>query len=96
MSEFDFTCSAPILPPDHVLASVAITRDILTCASPLEIPFYTARIGRNDLCGICGVEESFINEALKRKYKTVLPICEECESAGKTAIVQRPYGKKSK
>ena len=93
MSECDYTCGAPLLPPNDPYVSVAVTKQNLVCAQPIEISFYSASIGRRDLCAHCGIEEAHTNEELKTKYRTVLPICDECEQAGKSPIVQRPYGR---
>jgi hypothetical protein len=66
------------------------------CAHPIELSFFSGNIGRKDLCAHCGEEEAHINVDLKKKWKTVLPICTECELAGKVPIVERPYGRKQK
>ena len=94
MSEYDYTCGAPILPPDNQLVKLCITKPNLTCAMTVQIPYYSSGIGRLDICCHCGIEEAHINEALKKSYKTVLPICDQCELEGKTAVTQYPYGKK--
>ena len=43
--------------------------------------YYEAAIRtiRKGLCSYCGVKDGVINQELKKCYKTVLPICEECK-----------------
>lgn len=50
-------------------------------------------IGRGDLCTYCATDDSQSNLDLKKKYKTVLPLCGSCQVVGKTHIVYRPYRK---
>ena len=97
MSEFDlYTCGAPLLPPNHPLIHTVMLRGNLTCASPIELPFYgtSADVGRKDLCAHCGIEGGEIDNELKKCFKTVLPICVQCKAMGLDCIVQRPYGKR--
>lgn len=93
LSEYDYTCGSALLPPSHPLAHKIMCRDNLSCATPVEIPFYGSGIGRLDICCFCGTEGGEVDTELKRKYKTVLPICHTCRENGKLLIVQRPYGR---
>ena len=45
------------------------------------------------MCCYCSSEGGTVNPDLKKKYKTVLPVCQECLDAEKQPDVQRPYGK---
>jgi hypothetical protein len=92
MSQFDYTCGAALLPPSHSLCQKVMTRGSLVCALPLEIPYYGSGLGQTDMCCHCGVLEGIVDQDLRRKYKTVLPICETCRHEGKNVIVQRQYG----
>ena len=95
-SEYDYTCGAPLTPPDNPLHGKLVCRAGLSCSSPVETPYY----GKNDLtnpkdiCAHCGSEDTPVDMDLLKRYKTVLPICRDCSSSGKTAIVFRPFGKK--
>ena len=51
-------------------------------------------LGHIDLCTFCGVEKSETDQELKKKYKTVLPLCINCRNEGNIPFVQRPYGKR--
>ena len=66
----------------------------LSCAHPVELAYYAAELGRRDLCAHCGDENAHLDTELKKRYKTVLPMCDACEQVGKQPIVQRPFGKK--
>jgi hypothetical protein len=86
-SQYDYICGAPILPPAHFLVKKATMLPFLSCAKPMEIPYYSANLGRKDLCGICGIPVD-----MNQKYKFGLPICDTCIGKGKSPISQRPYG----
>ena len=57
-----------------------------------EIPYYSnnADLGRKDIYSHCGGIDAQVNMELKKKFKTVLPICNDCLQNGKTAVVLRP------
>lgn len=90
MSEYDYTCGAPVLPPSNAFSSNVVVRASLTCTMPVEIPYYGSELGRRD---ICAAEEAETDQELKKKYKTVLPICIACKEEGKTPVLQCPFGK---
>lgn len=94
VTEFDYTCGAPILPPGHpVLQFGVYTKANLRCADEVEIPYYSSRFGRLDICCQCGGEEAIVDQVAKQEYKTVLPLCPSCAENGLETIKQRPYGK---
>jgi hypothetical protein len=95
LSEFDYTCGAPLTPPRHSLHGRVMCRDNLTCIMPIEIPYYGSQVdvGRKDLCCHCGVEDGLLDNDLKTSYKTVLPMCQDCGVKGRKPVVCRPYGK---
>jgi hypothetical protein len=47
---------------------------------------------RVDVCAHCGRSGADPKPELKKVYKTVLPLCKECENDGKKPIVARQYG----
>ena len=94
LSGYDYTCDAPITPPKHSLHGKVVTRKNITCALPVEIPYYGTDFGRRDICCHCGNEEAETNLLLKASFQTVLPICKDCEKLGKVPVVHRPFGKK--
>ena len=58
-----------------------------------ESAFYGAHLGRKDPCGRCGQEGADPMTDLKKRFKTVLPLCKDCQNAGIEAVTQRPFGK---
>jgi hypothetical protein len=94
ISEYDYTCGAPLLPPTCSFAKSILCRLSIGCATPVEVPFYSSSVGRVDLCAYCAMEEAVVDTELKKKFKTVLPLCIRCRNDGKQAIVYRPYGKR--
>lgn len=93
ISEFEYSCGAPITPPRHSLHGKVVTRSNLSCATMIEIPFYGSSLGRKDTCSHCGSEGGTVCPELKARFKTVLPLCEDCRKQGLLHSVQRPYGK---
>ena len=96
LSEFEYSCGAPITPPGHSLHGKVLTRSNLSCASLLEIPLYGSGLCRKDLCSHCGSAGGTECQNLKGKFRTVLPLCEDCRNQGILPAVQRPYGKPQK
>lgn len=92
LSEYDFTCGAPVVQEGHPL-NCKVTVRSLDCNQPLEFAFYGAHLGRKDLCGRCGQEGADPMTDLKKRFKTVLPLCKDCQNAGLEAVTQRPFGK---
>ena len=95
LSDLDYTCGAALLPPDMTLSQRAMTRGNLSCAVPVEVPFYGSGFG-SDVCAYCAAEGSETDQNMRKLYKTVLPLCNGCRMLGKLPIVQRPYGRLAK
>ncbi|XP_036973354.1 uncharacterized protein LOC119030097 [Acanthopagrus latus] len=89
----DYTCESYILEPKHQLSSTVQVRLSPSCGDPIELAYYRAPFGRQDLCAHCGGPQGNTCPALLLKFKTVLPCCHICIGAGKKHIVARPYGK---
>ena len=80
LSEYDFTCGAPVV-QNHPL-NCKVTARSLDCNQPLEFAFYVAHLGRKDLCGECGQEGADPMTENKKRFKTVLPLCMDCQNSG--------------
>lgn len=93
VSECEYTCGAQPLNPIGI-GKIVKCRSHMGCATPVELSYYT--IGRADKCAWCGADEGAVDADLKKKFKTVLPICPDCVSTGHEAIVRMPYGKQNK
>ena len=96
LSEYEYSCGSSLFAPSVTgnLKRSMCLRPNLQCILPVEIPYYGSDLGRKDLCGYCGIEETATDTGLKEQYQTVLPLCAECRANGKTPIVKRPFGKK--
>ena len=70
-----------------------VLRPNLQCAMQIELCYYGADIGRKDLCSHCATEDAIVCVELKKKYKTVLPICDDCKEKGKKPFTAREFGK---
>lgn len=93
LSEYDYTCGSMLLPPENPMFKNIMTRTDITCQSPVELQYYSSGLGLADLCAHCGFNSGQVSTDLLKRYKTVLPLCDECKDSGKSVIVQRPYGK---
>ena len=90
ITESDYTCGAGILPINHAYTQKVVVRKELTCADEVEIAYYSANLGRKDICSYCAIPEAIVDADLKKKYKTVLPICVECHTT-KEPTTRMPY-----
>jgi len=68
-------------------------REKLICGYPVETHYYSIIFAKLDVCTFFASDGGNIDTELKKRYKTVLPICEACRGSGKVAIVQIPFGK---
>lgn len=94
MSEFEYTCGSPLTSPGSALHSKYTTRPGMFCNTPIELCYYSSTLQcPKDLCTYCSDTGAEVDQNLKKKFKTVLPICVECVGKGKKPIAQRPYGK---
>ena len=59
---------------------------------------YACEVGRKDICSHCGSENAIINQYAKKKFKAVLPICDECVALSKISftVLRTPYVKENK
>ena len=92
LSQYDFTCGSPAVPPSHTLFGKIFTKINLTCESKIENAYYSSHIGRPDICVHCGGQDAVIDPEQKKSYKTVHPLCSECKKAGLSSPCMRPYG----
>lgn len=96
ISEYEYTCGSPLLPPTNSLYKKVMCRVNLNCNSHIELAYYGSGLGQLDICSVCTEPEAETNIELKKQYKSVLPICRSCVSKGMEPFVQRPYGKSKK
>ena len=92
LSGYVYTCGALVTPPKYDLHGKVVTRKNITCAPPVEIPYYGTDFGRNDICCHCDNEEGETNLHLKGSFQTALPMCMDCENVGKEPVMQRHFG----
>ena len=97
MSSFEYSCGSFLFPPSEKgkTAQTLCIRPNLQCAMQIELPYYGSEVGRADKCSHCGGNNGVIDAELKKKFKTVLPICQDCTGERKVSFTQRPYGKQA-
>jgi hypothetical protein len=61
----------------------------MSCQSHVEFPYYASNIGRPDICAHCAEPEAQRNPELLKKFRTVLPVCEQCITVHKKDIPHR-------
>ena len=100
ISSFEYSCGSELFPPEEKrkLAKAMMVRSRLSCGDQVEVPYYGDNdiAGRKDLCSHCGASNAIKSAVLKQSFKTVLPMCDNCEKEGKESFTQRPYGKGKK
>ena len=67
-----------------------LTYAVVMLVNPV-IHVHASYLGRKDLCSHCANPDGRVNDEQKKKFKTVLPICDECMNNEKTPFTQRPY-----
>ena len=93
--QYDFSCGATLFPEGHALRDIVLVRPLTTCATLMEVMYYKpVPLGPQDMCCHCGEGDGVVPAELQLKFKTVLPICEDCSSAGKEAYTA--YAKPAK
>jgi len=93
VSENDYTCGSFVTEPGSSLHNKVHVRLGLTCETPVELAFYRSSFARTDMCCLCASADADINEELKKRFKTVLPICRSCTDKGFEPVHARPFGK---
>ena len=63
------------------------------CVPLIELVYDTSGFGRDDLCCLCAQENAAVDQNLKSKFLTVLPICGFFCQSGKEFIVARAFTK---
>ena len=97
VSEYEYSCGSTLFPPScHNLIKELTINQYLSCQQPVEVSYYVSDVGRKDLCCHCAGINAIVDPALKKQFKTVLPICDSCVADRKVAVTQRPFGKASK
>ena len=97
VSEYEYSCGSTLFPPScHNLIKELTINQYLSCQQPVEVSYYASDVGRKDLCCHCAGINAIVDPALKKQFKTVLPICDSCVADRKVAVTQRPFGKASK
>ena len=92
----EYTCVGHVLPPDNPMHKSVEVKLTINCGDPIELAYYSSKIGREDVCCYCGGTGATQSNALKEKFKTVLPVCAACIKNGLQPITARPYGTKKK
>ena len=86
VSEYVYTCGAPILPPQSKFYDTVAVSPDLKCGTPIQFPYYSSKYGRSDICCYCAAENCVFDNIRdlrkKARCKTVLPMCEECKDKG--------------
>ena len=81
-----------ITPDSSFLKGTVFTRLDHHCKSPIESTYYSSsKISkRKDLFAHCAKKDCTPNKELKKQFKTVVPICEQCKSKGKNEVTRGP------
>lgn len=86
-SEYAYTCGCPLIPSKFNPCKTVMCRAII-CSFPVD---YSRGLGRNGICSLCSNDNAEDDSELKKKYKTVLPLCNICKYQGQKSVVARPF-----
>ena len=95
-----YTCGSPLffeLPeswPDEVKENAPVVRENKTCSSPVEFAYYSCQ-KFPDVCAHCADRDCSIVAELKHSFRTVLPTCTDCITAGKEPVTRGKYKRPS-
>ena len=95
-----YTCGSPLFDMESPIK----VRIGITCTSPMEAQYYTAKLHKfPPVCYHCGQENlpetsTELDKSLQKSYTTVRPICTDCENLGKEPGVRgaKNVGKRQK
>lgn len=62
----------------------------LSCAVHIEFPYYASNIGRPDICAHCGAIGAEKSQEMTGRFRTVLPVCQQCLASGKVIPKRNP------
>ena len=69
VSSYDYSCGAPLTPPDSPLHGKFVTRQALTCNTPVELAYYSDNLrSPKDVCAQCGEGDGVVDVQLKKVY----------------------------
>ena len=79
-----YVCGSSVIPEDGQL-QCSFEVDI-NCESPISNHYYSARLKLPPVCYVCGVLSPLVPvpPEKKRLCQSIHPVCEDCESIGKT------------
>jgi hypothetical protein len=64
----EYTCGEHILPPDNTMHKSVDVKLLVNCGDPVQLAYYSSKLGRADICCCCGGMGATQNNALKEKY----------------------------
>lgn len=65
LSEVEYSCGSPLIPPNHPLEKVLFVRVPLTCADTVELAYYGTGFGAIDICCYCATGDCQLDADLK-------------------------------
>ncbi|KAL3875452.1 hypothetical protein ACJMK2_033399 [Sinanodonta woodiana] len=90
LEKYDYTCGSVITPDGDILQGKVFVRLQLSCAVHIEFPYYASNIGRPDICAHCGVVGAEKSQEMTGRFRTVLPVCQQCLASGKDIPKRNP------
>ncbi|KAL3865743.1 hypothetical protein ACJMK2_043103 [Sinanodonta woodiana] len=85
LEKYDYTCGSVITPDGK-----SVVRLQLSCAVHIEFPYYASNIGRPDICAHCGAVGAEKSQEMTGRFRTVLPVCQQCLASGKDIPKRNP------
>ncbi|KAL3862195.1 hypothetical protein ACJMK2_008182 [Sinanodonta woodiana] len=90
LEKYDYTCGSVITPDGDIQQGKVFVRLQLSCAVHIEFPYYASNIGGPDICAHCGAIGAEKSQEMTGRFRTVLPVCQQCLASGKVIPKQNP------
>ncbi|KAL3889845.1 hypothetical protein ACJMK2_002172 [Sinanodonta woodiana] len=90
LEKYDYTCGSVITPDGDILQGKVFVRLQLSYAVHIEFPYYASNIGRPDICAHCGAIGAEKSQEMTGRFRTVLPVCQQCLASGKVIPKRNP------
>ena len=96
ISDGEYACGGSFTDDESYLRHAVVVRRQLTCTSPLETMYFSAKIGFPVVCCQCGgasgapLVDDDETKALKRKFTVVRSVCSSCKRSRLEPMTRAP------
>lgn len=89
-----YVCGAELFSSEDPIYNKVYVRRNLECESPIEFAYFSSNLSLPLVCFYCGCFNATRNKDLLKKFKSVMPLCEDCAQT-KPQVYKYPLNKAS-